>query len=125
MVIVIAVALVAAGLAAAALLSTRARPGHLPVHTPAHGGLLALRARDRRAGATRGGQSGSHPRGPEPGLALLSPAIEESIARRLAELDRREKAAAERERALSAERLELTRMREELTAALERVGGLS
>ncbi|UTI62782.1 ribonuclease Y [Paraconexibacter antarcticus] len=125
MVIVIAVALVATGLAAAALLTTRTRPGHLPVQPAAPGGLLALRARDRGRHAL--GRSRRDPDGarPDPALALLSPAIEESIARRLAELDRREQAVDARDRALAAERQELARRRDELTTALERVGGLS
>jgi ribonuclease Y len=59
------------------------------------------------------------------GHALLAPAVEESLARRLAEVDRRERDLAERDQALSAERVALVQQRAELAAALERASGLT
>jgi ribonuclease Y len=121
MVIVIAAALVATGVIVAVLLSARTRPGDLR----AAGGLVALRGRtDRRAGGGVPSAQAAADLAEAP-PALLAPAVEESIARRLAELDRREEAVANRDRLLTTERLELARLQSELTEALERVGGLS
>ncbi|MCW2997199.1 MAG: rny [Solirubrobacterales bacterium] len=120
MVIVIAAALVATGIVVAAVFATRTPTAH------ATDGLVTLPGREHgRWGARRRRAvvAGGSPQ--EVGHALLAPAVEESLARRLAEVDRRERDLAERDQALSAERVALVQQRAELAAALERASGLT
>jgi ribonucrease Y len=121
MVVVIAAGLVAAGIVIAALLlSRRSHPqGAL---AGVAGGAAA--ARLRLPGAEAGASSASAAIAADAPI-LLSPAVEESFARRLAELDRREAELASRERELAGARAELDALRAERTASLERISGLS
>jgi ribonucrease Y len=121
MVVVIAAGLVAAGIVIAALLlSRRSHPqGAL---AGVAGGAAA--ARLRLPGTSSGASSASAAIAADAPV-LLSPAVEESFARRLAELDRREAELASRERELAGARAELDALRAERTASLERISGLS
>jgi ribonuclease Y len=119
MVIVIAAALVATGIVVAAVFATRPT-------AHATDGLVAFKGSERgRPGARRGPAVATGGSVQELGHALLAPAVEESLARRLAEVDRRERDVAERDQALAAERAALAQQRAELSAALERASGLT
>jgi ribonuclease Y len=121
MVVLIAAGLVAAGIVIAALVISRTRhpQGVLAgVPTGASAARLRLPAAEGRGGPASTAVAADAP-------VVLSPAVEESFARRLAELDRRDAELVERERLLTAARAELEELRAERTATLERVGGLS
>jgi ribonuclease Y len=121
MVVLIAAGLVAAGIVIAALVISRTRhpQGLLAgVPTGASAARLRLPGAEGRGGPATPAVAADAP-------VVLSPAVEESFARRLAELDRREAELVDRERLLAAARAELEELRAERTATLERVSGLS
>jgi ribonucrease Y len=127
MVVVIAAGLVAAGIVIAALvLSRRSHPQGALAGVAGGAAAARLRLPGAEAGASGGPSASSASTSTAVDApVLLSPAVEESFARRLAELDRREAALAARERELAGARAELDALRAERTASLERISGLS
>jgi ribonuclease Y len=121
MVVLIGAGLVAAGIVIAALVISRSKH---PQGALAGVPTGASAARLRLPGA-EGRVAPSSPAAAADAPVVLSPAVEESFARRLAELDSREAQLVDRERELAGARAELEELRAERTATLERISGLS
>jgi ribonuclease Y len=107
--LVIGAAVIAAGIVFAALVHGRTRPQ--PV---AGGTLTALRAHDVGTASTATGID-----------AIPVGAVQDTLARRLDDLDARERELTAREERLAARDSELTVLREEHVRELERISGLS
>jgi ribonuclease Y len=119
---VIAAGLLATGIVIAALVLGRARAAH----AGAGPGRLAPSSVGGTPVGTVGNGGGVASVAPaEAPPAAISPAMEESLSRRLAELDRRESDVARRDQALDVERDEMTGLRAGLVRELERISGLS
>jgi len=107
--LVIGAAVIAAGIVFAALVHGRTKP------QPATGGALtALRARDVGAPSTATGID-----------AIPVGAVQDTLARRLDELDARERELSAREELLATRDAELVALREDRVRELERLSGLS